>query len=542
MNLNNCFLYLVLYSTLLLIVANTFSQDLKSKKEEDEKKQSMIEKYFSFLTEENEIISRRTLTSQHYIIDNSFAIAVINSKPIFYRANNSSLTKISDKIITNPENNRNKWYYRNEANDLLFYFSKNADKCLVKGLDGESLMSIALNPIFENSSISIHNNTIALTALDSSFKIQWEQSGSSLKLECLARTLESVNTNFKAFEINWLVGSDLIESRKIEISENQFVSFSRFSLSNDLELKVSSEKIFNRKSIENLNDGWSFKQYSIFSIKDEKTIVATASGRVFRDATSITKFDNYLRIQNTTPTGCATGYRSWVKYDISSIPDGSSITRIEQDIYCTELLEDFWDPLGYDIHRVDNDPISSTPVELWADIFDGAIYEGDEWVSNPPSWEWCYLDPPAGSDFKAALTLDWFCLGFMVKCNEDDADYYAVFNGVEDNNPPFIVVRYDAPSGIKDVSSQLYSYKLFPNYPNPFNPVTTIRFTIPEQTFTTLKIYDVLGTEIAILVNQEQPAGEYEVEFNGTGLTSEVYFYRLQAGDFVETKKMILMK
>ena len=179
---------------------------------------------------------------------------------------------------------------------------------------------------------------------------------------------------------------------------------------------------------------------------------------------------------------------------------------------------------------------------MWDDIFDGAIYEGDEWVSNPPSWEWCYLDPPAGVDFKAALTLDWFCLGFMVKCNEDDADYYAVFNGVEDNNPPFIVVRYDAPSGIEDVSSQLYSYKLFPNYPNPFNPVTTIRFTISEQTFTTLKVYDVLGTEIATLVNQEQLAGEYEVEFNGTGLPSGIYFYRLQTGSFFEMKKMVLMK
>ena len=85
-------------------------------------------------------------------------------------------------------------------------------------------------------------------------------------------------------------------------------------------------------------------------------------------------------------------------------------------------------------------------------------------------------------------------------------------------------------------------YSLEQNYPNPFNPSTTIKYQIPELSFVTIKVYDVLGNEITTLVNEEKPAGNFEVEFNASNLTSGIYFYRIQAGDFVETKKMVLMK
>ncbi len=80
------------------------------------------------------------------------------------------------------------------------------------------------------------------------------------------------------------------------------------------------------------------------------------------------------------------------------------------------------------------------------------------------------------------------------------------------------------------------------NYPNPFNPATIIKYQIPQLSFVTLKVYDVLGNEITNLVNEEKPIGSYEVEFNGMELPSGIYFYRLQAGSFVETKKMVLLK
>jgi len=90
-------------------------------------------------------------------------------------------------------------------------------------------------------------------------------------------------------------------------------------------------------------------------------------------------------------------------------------------------------------------------------------------------------------------------------------------------------------------------FKLYQNYPNPFNPSTKIRFTIPqgersETQDVILKVFDVLGSEVAILVNEEKSSGNYEVEFNASSLPSGVYFYQLKAGPYIETKKMILMK
>ncbi|HSP88127.1 MAG TPA: T9SS type A sorting domain-containing protein, partial [Ignavibacteriaceae bacterium] len=80
------------------------------------------------------------------------------------------------------------------------------------------------------------------------------------------------------------------------------------------------------------------------------------------------------------------------------------------------------------------------------------------------------------------------------------------------------------------------------NYPNPFNPSTTIRYSIPTSEFVTIKVYDVLGSEVATLINEEKPVGSYEVDFNASNLSSGIYFYTLQAGKFSETKKLILMK
>jgi photosystem II stability/assembly factor-like uncharacterized protein len=85
-------------------------------------------------------------------------------------------------------------------------------------------------------------------------------------------------------------------------------------------------------------------------------------------------------------------------------------------------------------------------------------------------------------------------------------------------------------------------FSLLQNYPNPFNPTTTINYQLPELSFVTLKVYDVLGNEIVTIINEEKPIGNYEVEFNAVEFPSGVYFYRLQAGSFVETKKMVLMK
>lgn len=85
-------------------------------------------------------------------------------------------------------------------------------------------------------------------------------------------------------------------------------------------------------------------------------------------------------------------------------------------------------------------------------------------------------------------------------------------------------------------------FELFQNHPNPFNPITRISFKVPSNTVVKLSVYDILGREIITLVNEEVKAGKHEIEFNGTDLPSGVYFYKIQSQNFVDTKKLVLIK
>jgi hypothetical protein len=106
-------------------------------------------------------------------------------------------------------------------------------------------------------------------------------------------------------------------------------------------------------------------------------------------------------------------------------------------------------------------------------------------------------------------------------------------------------IDYDGSFGYTDIVEVEVvpeQYELLQNYPNPFNPSTKIVFSIPEASFVQLKVYDVLGNEVSTLVNEEHNAGVYSIDFSGTRLTSGTYFYRLKAGNYVEIKKMVLLK
>ncbi len=85
-------------------------------------------------------------------------------------------------------------------------------------------------------------------------------------------------------------------------------------------------------------------------------------------------------------------------------------------------------------------------------------------------------------------------------------------------------------------------YKLYVNYPNPFNPVTKIKFDIPKSAYTEIKIYDNLGREIYTLVSEEMTAGKYETDWNASNYPSGVYYYKLTSGDYSDSKKMVLVK
>jgi hypothetical protein len=85
-------------------------------------------------------------------------------------------------------------------------------------------------------------------------------------------------------------------------------------------------------------------------------------------------------------------------------------------------------------------------------------------------------------------------------------------------------------------------FSLAQNYPNPFNPSTTIRYALPNRAHVTLTVFSTLGQQVATLVNENQEAGYHDVRFDGSGLASGVYFYRIQAGDFVQTKRLLILR
>jgi hypothetical protein len=122
---------------------------------------------------------------------------------------------------------------------------------------------------------------------------------------------------------------------------------------------------------------------------------------------------------------------------------------------------------------------------------------------------------------------------------DPDTSAYWVISGVLNGSPG----ADDVVSGVKDITGFVPSeYKLQQNYPNPFNPVTNISYTIPETGLVSLTVYDVTGQEIAELINEEKPAGNYNTLFNASGLASGVYYYQVKVNDFISTKKMILLK
>jgi hypothetical protein len=104
-------------------------------------------------------------------------------------------------------------------------------------------------------------------------------------------------------------------------------------------------------------------------------------------------------------------------------------------------------------------------------------------------------------------------------------------------------IRLSSITGVKNADSWFVKeFRLSQNYPNPFNPSTTISFGLPSRSFVSLKVFDMIGREVAIIVSEELPSGNYSRQWNAAKMTSGIYFYRLQAGSYTETKKLILLR
>ncbi len=142
-----------------------------------------------------------------------------------------------------------------------------------------------------------------------------------------------------------------------------------------------------------------------------------------------------------------------------------------------------------------------------------------------------YTDWTVERDFLSAgkHTLQW-----IVSQQSDTPGEFWIDNIIFPSNS--IVTDVSRPPGLPG------EFQLFQNYPNPFNPSTTIAYELPKASIVQLTVYDILGRELKTLVNELKQAGRYEATFNASHLASGVYMYRLKAGSFVETKKLLLVR
>lgn len=141
--------------------------------------------------------------------------------------------------------------------------------------------------------------------------------------------------------------------------------------------------------------------------------------------------------------------------------------------------------------------------------------------------------------------LEWSSRGYiptLIEFYNAGSDAGAIWVGIDGANKRLYFDRFGAVTSVNNESGIPSLYSLSQNYPNPFNPTTKIDFSIPENSLVTLKVYDILGKQVGVLVNKEFTAGSYTVDFNASSLAAGVYFYTLNAGDFTDTKKLVLVK
>ena len=174
---------------------------------------------------------------------------------------------------------------------------------------------------------------------------------------------------------------------------------------------------------------------------------------------------------------------------------------------------------------------------LWASFFAGGSNKGVYFSdNNGTTWKYVGLNN-VGINFLSAVEAG--TTSSLEKSAASTAGVYAVtfIDGI------YGFTTSTIPTSVGDEKPQMAtSYQLYQNYPNPFNPATNLRFAIADLRFVQLKVYDILGREVAVLVNEQKGPGTYTVEWNAAGFSSGMYFYRLEAGTFVDVKKMLLLK
>ena len=247
---------------------------------------------------------------------------------------------------------------------------------------------------------------------------------------------------------------------------------------------------------------------------------------------------------------------AWKKYNLAQSINGNTTLSIPDNISLVDITVSCSDYLSGEV-KVSGMKLSKftpLPVEL---VSFSASSSGDKvnlkWSTatelNNYGFEVQRLKNYS-SERLQNTNLNWVNIGFVAGSgNSSSSQYYSFIDANITGGSKFTyrLKQMDDDGSYKysdkvRVNISPGNFELYQNYPNPFNPSTTIKYSIPKKSFVTLEVYDILGNEIATLINQEQPIGYYTVNFYSPSLSSGIYYYQLRAGSYVQTKKMIMLK
>ena len=222
--------------------------------------------------------------------------------------------------------------------------------------------------------------------------------------------------------------------------------------------------------------------------------------------------------------------------------------RVVTNLYQVALDgQTFFGTEPYTVYGIHVIPLTPLTEELWKydyakEVFDYSAYglrgsqAFDSTNTDANVWAWTGINTGVQATAYPNEALNFYKFYGYNNTNFDNGN-------TATNTMYWILTRIYNPVGITQIGTEIpEKFTLDQNYPNPFNPTTTIKFNIPKNAYVKLAVYDILGREVAKLVNNQLTAGTYNYELNGTKLSSGVYFYTLEAGDFVNTKKMVLIK
>ena len=295
-------------------------------------------------------------------------------------------------------------------------------------------------------------------------------------------------------------------------------------------------------------------EVSAITLRGDSLYAATIGEGVF--VLNLLNPTGWQNFRNGLPFGVAWNVYSLYNFNGTLISGAGGNAKV----YFNTNGADNWIEKGFDLPAAE--PNAMISIAAYGDTLIGISYFGIyRSQNNGDSWE--YYNPGIGLISFASVTVVNDVLFALISKLPRSYFISSINSGeswefeFEFNTMAFSTLYYNGklftgrsngiywlpytPSNIDD-DVLAKDFMLHQNYPNPFNPITNIQFRIPNSEFLSLKVYDVLGNEIATLVDEYKPAGSYEVEFSGEGLSSGVYFYRLQTGSYTETKKMVLLR